>query len=222
MAKSVDDRGRGARMARRDEGAYCRYVTEEQRSQRGWIGREGDRLSLSRALSRARNRLRCRAAARSRSATRPSRAAQLRQTPRTRRRRRLENTRKQGSAPSSAEATQMPMRIPGCYAGAAPKLPWLVSARGRLLVGGGCDVTQDALARAVAHVARALVVAFELGFAGLQRARDGVGHVVAAVFAGRIATRHVEQERRVRNHHVPNVAGLCDRYVTLRLLQMQL
>jgi len=35
MAKSVDDRGRGARMARRDEGAYCRYVTEEQRSQPG-------------------------------------------------------------------------------------------------------------------------------------------------------------------------------------------
>ena len=33
MAKSVDDRGRGARMARRDEGAYCSYVTEEQRSQ---------------------------------------------------------------------------------------------------------------------------------------------------------------------------------------------
>src|SRR5882724_7161221 len=55
MAKSVDDRGRGARMARRDEGAYCRYVTEEQRSQPGWIGREGDRLSLSRALNFARN-----------------------------------------------------------------------------------------------------------------------------------------------------------------------
>ena len=34
MAKSVDDRGRGARLARRDEGAYCWYVTEEQRSQR--------------------------------------------------------------------------------------------------------------------------------------------------------------------------------------------
>src|SRR5258706_4297276 len=51
MAKSVDDRGRGARMARRDEGAYCWYVTEEQRSQPGWIGREGDRLSHSRTLS---------------------------------------------------------------------------------------------------------------------------------------------------------------------------
>src|SRR4051794_35715207 len=51
MAKSVDDRGRGARMARRDEGAYWRYVTEEQRSHPGWIGREGDRLSHSRALS---------------------------------------------------------------------------------------------------------------------------------------------------------------------------
>jgi hypothetical protein len=35
MAKSVDDRGRGARLARRDEGAYCWYVTEEQRSQPG-------------------------------------------------------------------------------------------------------------------------------------------------------------------------------------------
>jgi len=31
-------------MARRDEGAYCRYVTEEQRSQPGCIGCEGDRL----------------------------------------------------------------------------------------------------------------------------------------------------------------------------------
>jgi len=53
MAKSVDDRGRGARTARRDEGAYCRYVTEEQRSQPGepgCIGRERDRLSHSRAL----------------------------------------------------------------------------------------------------------------------------------------------------------------------------
>src|SRR3954470_20512322 len=51
MAKSVDDRGRGARMARREEGAYYLYVTEEQRSQSGWIGREGDRLSHSRALT---------------------------------------------------------------------------------------------------------------------------------------------------------------------------
>jgi hypothetical protein len=29
-------------MARRDEGAYLRYVTEEQRSQPGCIDREGD------------------------------------------------------------------------------------------------------------------------------------------------------------------------------------
>jgi hypothetical protein len=27
MVKSVDDRRRGARLARRDEGAYCWYVT---------------------------------------------------------------------------------------------------------------------------------------------------------------------------------------------------
>jgi hypothetical protein len=55
MAKSVDDRGRGARLARRDEGAYCWYVAEEQRSQPGkpgCLGREGDRLSHSRALRR--------------------------------------------------------------------------------------------------------------------------------------------------------------------------
>jgi len=32
---AVDDRGRGARLARRDEGAYCWYVTEEQRSRPG-------------------------------------------------------------------------------------------------------------------------------------------------------------------------------------------
>ena len=51
MAKSVDDRGRGARLARRDEGAYCRYVTEKQRSPAGCIGREGDGLSYSRALT---------------------------------------------------------------------------------------------------------------------------------------------------------------------------
>ena len=51
MAKSVEDRGRGARQARRDEGAYCLYVTEEQRSPPGCIGREIDRLSHSRALS---------------------------------------------------------------------------------------------------------------------------------------------------------------------------
>jgi len=48
MAKSVDDRGRDARLARRDEGAYCWYVTEPQPSQPGCIGREGDRLSHSR------------------------------------------------------------------------------------------------------------------------------------------------------------------------------
>ena len=39
-------------MARRDEGAYCRYVTEEQRSQPGCIDRESDRVSHSRGLSR--------------------------------------------------------------------------------------------------------------------------------------------------------------------------
>jgi len=38
MAKSVDDRGRGARLARRDEGAYCWYLTEEQRSRPGTSG----------------------------------------------------------------------------------------------------------------------------------------------------------------------------------------
>src|SRR6185369_7523933 len=51
MAKSVDYRGRGARTARRDEGAYYWYVTEEQRSRPGCIGRENDRLSHSRALT---------------------------------------------------------------------------------------------------------------------------------------------------------------------------
>ena len=53
MAKSVEDRDRGARRARRDEGAYCLYVTEEQRSPPGCIGREIDRLSHSRALRSA-------------------------------------------------------------------------------------------------------------------------------------------------------------------------
>ena len=51
MAKPVEDRSRGARMARRDEGANCGYVTEEQRRQLGWLGREIDRLSHSRALT---------------------------------------------------------------------------------------------------------------------------------------------------------------------------
>ena len=37
-------------MARRDEGAYCSYVTEPQRSQPRCIERESDRLSHSRAL----------------------------------------------------------------------------------------------------------------------------------------------------------------------------
>lgn len=57
MAKSVEDRGRGARMARRDEGVYLQYVTEERRSQPGWIGREIDRLSHSRALRANADRL---------------------------------------------------------------------------------------------------------------------------------------------------------------------
>jgi hypothetical protein len=52
MVKSVADRGRGAWMLRRDEGAYCSYVTEEQRRQLGCVDREGDRLSHSRAPAR--------------------------------------------------------------------------------------------------------------------------------------------------------------------------
>src|SRR6188768_579779 len=51
IAKPVDYRSRGARMARRDEGAYCWYATEEQRCQPGCLGRESDRLGHSRALS---------------------------------------------------------------------------------------------------------------------------------------------------------------------------
>jgi hypothetical protein len=53
MVKSVDDRGRGARLARRNEGAYCWYVTEPQRSRPGCIGCDGDRLDHSRALAAA-------------------------------------------------------------------------------------------------------------------------------------------------------------------------
>jgi len=53
MAKSVEDRGPGARRARRVEGAYGGSVTEEQRRQPGCLGREIDRLSHSRALSLA-------------------------------------------------------------------------------------------------------------------------------------------------------------------------
>ena len=52
MAKSGDDRGRGAPLARRDEGAYCLYVAEEQRSQHGCLGGERDRLGQSRSLRR--------------------------------------------------------------------------------------------------------------------------------------------------------------------------
>jgi hypothetical protein len=37
-------------MARREEGAYRAYVTEEQRSQPGWIGREDERVIDSGAL----------------------------------------------------------------------------------------------------------------------------------------------------------------------------
>jgi len=44
-------------MARREEGACCRYVTEEQRRRPGCLGREIDRLSHSRALSRRARRL---------------------------------------------------------------------------------------------------------------------------------------------------------------------
>ena len=51
MVKSVDDRGRGARLARRDEAAYRGYVTEPQRSKSGCIGCEGDRLDHAQALS---------------------------------------------------------------------------------------------------------------------------------------------------------------------------
>ena len=48
MARSVDDRGRGARLARRDEGGRARlYVTEGQRSRPRRIGRQGERLSHS-------------------------------------------------------------------------------------------------------------------------------------------------------------------------------
>jgi len=42
MNKSIGDRRRGAPMARREEGAASPAVTDEQRSQRGWIGVEND------------------------------------------------------------------------------------------------------------------------------------------------------------------------------------
>lgn len=38
-------------MARREEGAYSPYVTDEQRSQRGWIGGENDRVIRSQPVS---------------------------------------------------------------------------------------------------------------------------------------------------------------------------
>jgi hypothetical protein len=39
VAKISDaDRCRGAGLARREKGAYWQYVTDEQRSQTGWIG----------------------------------------------------------------------------------------------------------------------------------------------------------------------------------------
>jgi hypothetical protein len=53
MAESVDDRGPGARLARRDEGAYGWYVTEQQRSQAGCIGRESDRAGRDRSKAGA-------------------------------------------------------------------------------------------------------------------------------------------------------------------------
>jgi hypothetical protein len=37
-------------MARREEGAYSPYVTDEQRRQWGWIGAENDHVIHSRAL----------------------------------------------------------------------------------------------------------------------------------------------------------------------------
>jgi hypothetical protein len=42
MNNSVDDRRLAAPMARREEGAYSPYGTEEQRRQRGWIGAKND------------------------------------------------------------------------------------------------------------------------------------------------------------------------------------
>jgi hypothetical protein len=39
-------------MARREEGEYSTYLTDEQRSQPGWIGREDERVVHSRALRR--------------------------------------------------------------------------------------------------------------------------------------------------------------------------
>jgi hypothetical protein len=53
-------------MARRDEGAYCSYVTEEQRRQRGCIDREGDPLSHSLALSASERAVPLQAVARTR------------------------------------------------------------------------------------------------------------------------------------------------------------
>jgi hypothetical protein len=46
MDKSIEDRGRDARMARREDGEYSTYLTDEQRSQPGWIGREDSELSI--------------------------------------------------------------------------------------------------------------------------------------------------------------------------------
>ncbi len=51
MNKLIDDRGRGARIARREEGAYSPYATDEQRREPGRIDREGDRVVHLRALT---------------------------------------------------------------------------------------------------------------------------------------------------------------------------
>ena len=49
MAKSVSDRTRSPRLATRDEGAFCWFVAELQRSQPECSSRESDRLGRSRA-----------------------------------------------------------------------------------------------------------------------------------------------------------------------------
>jgi len=50
MNESIGGRRRGAPLTRREEGAYSSYVTNEQRSQRGWIGGENDRIVRSWAV----------------------------------------------------------------------------------------------------------------------------------------------------------------------------
>ena len=83
------------------------------------------------------------------------------------------------------------------------------------------DVAEHALARGVADLPEAGVFAFELLVSISERAHDAVREVVPPVLTGRIAARHFEHRRRMRDDDTTDVRDLSRDDAGATLLEIE-